>query len=222
MVAPSTKQETQTINFQGLSISLRKAKGKYMRLSIAMYPKAKAKQAPLITLFYHKKATHYDINTFLENNALWIHNTFRQISLKLEQYNTILANHPNEILLFGEWIPKIPLAHVRSILLAYLMERATILADSLGVRFSKLGIRPSYTRFGSCTQDRLSFSLLLAFAPKEQIDYVIIHELAHLIHKNHSPRFWLLVEKHCPEWRTLRKTLKDHSGIYRALLDSIK
>ena len=56
-------------------------------------------------------------------------------------------------------------------------------------------------------------------APPAVIDYVVIHELAHIRQMDHSPRFWRLVEKHCPEWRTHRRWLRDHQSILDYRLD---
>nr|MBP6515870.1 M48 family metallopeptidase [Chitinophagales bacterium] len=51
----------------------------------------------------------------------------------------------------------------------------------------------------------------LLFAPQDVIDYVLIHELAHLIHPNHSNRFWHLVEKIMPSYRDKEKFLNDNN-----------
>jgi len=47
-------------------------------------------------------------------------------------------------------------------------------------------------------------------APEPVVDYVVIHELAHLKQMNHSPKFWALVAEHCPDWRQHRAWLKEH------------
>lgn len=177
--------------------------------------------APFIKLSHRANASAREIYDFIEANETWLRQVIARIAQRSGAQNDVLARHPNEILLFGEWVATIPLGAVKSALESYLHDRTKILAESMGLHYSKLSVRASCTRFGSCAGDRLSFSLLLAFAPKEQIDYVIIHELSHITHKNHSARFWNLVAAHCPRWKILRKELKDNYAIYRALLESL-
>ena len=100
----------------------------------------------------------------------------------------------------------------------YRMQAATLIrgkADELSVRlgltYNRLIIRGQKTRWGSCShKGNLSFNWKLIMVPEPVIDYVIVHELAHLEEMNHTKRFWELVGKHCPQWRDHRKWLKDH------------
>lgn len=50
--------------------------------------------------------------------------------------------------------------------------------------------------------------------PEEILDYVVVHELAHRVEMNHSPRFWAVVETVLPDWRERRRWLKQHGGEY--------
>jgi predicted metal-dependent hydrolase len=69
------------------------------------------------------------------------------------------------------------------------------------------------TRWGSCSAvDRVSLSWRLLMAPLKIIDYVILHELAHLREKNHSKRFWTFLETLHPDWRESRQWLKRHGA----------
>ncbi len=71
-------------------------------------------------------------------------------------------------------------------------------------------IRYTVSKWGSCSsQKKLSFSTRLLLLPEEIIDYVIIHELAHLIEPNHSNKFWALVEKAMPDYRKRERWLKE-------------
>lgn len=93
----------------------------------------------------------------------------------------------------------------------YLPERVKEISFETGLSYSSLMINSAKTRWGSCTADRIHLSCLLMAAPPEAIDYVIIHELAHTVHHNHSPLFWALVAKHCPDYKAKRKELKSYA-----------
>jgi hypothetical protein len=92
-----------------------------------------------------------------------------------------------------------------------LTERVRKIASELNFKVGKITIRGQKTRWGSCsTNGNLSFNYSLLRFRKEIIDYVIIHELCHLKEMNHSERFWKLVEGYYPDYKNLRKELKDH------------
>ncbi len=87
-------------------------------------------------------------------------------------------------------------------------QRAEYYAGMMGVTFGNITIRNQKTRWGSCSgKGNLNFNYKLYFLPAELMDYVIIHELAHRRHMNHSAAFWQVVEQYCPEWRTARARL---------------
>ncbi|ESP88374.1 M48 family metallopeptidase [Candidatus Halobonum tyrrellensis] len=74
-------------------------------------------------------------------------------------------------------------------------------ADEMSVEPGKLELRNQRTRWASCSPQRtLSFNWRLVMAPDDVIDYVVVHELAHLREKNHTRRFWNLVQKHDPKY----------------------
>ena len=71
-----------------------------------------------------------------------------------------------------------------------------------GLGFKKLSIRSQKTRWGSCSsKGSISLNDQLLFVPPDCAEYLIIHELCHTRHMNHSPNFWQLVEHHCPDYR---------------------
>lgn len=78
------------------------------------------------------------------------------------------------------------------------------------IPFPKLKIRNMKTRWGVCnTKDKIiTLNTQLLEYPLEELDYVIIHELAHFIEANHSPSFWKIVEKYIPDYKKRRKKLK--------------
>ena len=84
-------------------------------------------------------------------------------------------------------------------------------APGIGVQFGRVTIRDQKSRWGSCSaKHNLNFNWKLVMAPPEALEYVVIHELCHLIEFNHSPRFWGLVRARMPEYEAWKKWLKAH------------
>ena len=91
----------------------------------------------------------------------------------------------------------------------YLPKRVAYYAARMGLSYGRITIRNQKTRWGSCSsKGNLNFNCLLMLTPPEVIDYVIVHELCHLIEMNHSPAFWHEVEKVLPDYRDRVKWLK--------------
>lgn len=85
------------------------------------------------------------------------------------------------------------------------------LSAAMGVKPNRIGVRAQKTIWGSCSYDNnISINLKLALAPTEIIDYILVHELCHIKHKNHSSEFWLAVESVMPDYRQRRCWLKEH------------
>ncbi len=91
-----------------------------------------------------------------------------------------------------------------------LRHRVDLYASHMGVSYGRITIRNQKTRWGSCSMaGNLNFNWRLALLPIELMDYVIVHELAHRIEMNHSPKFWAEVEKILPDWKKRRARLKE-------------
>ena len=89
--------------------------------------------------------------------------------------------------------------------------RARALAARLGKSVTRVGVRDPKSRWGSCSSTgALSFSWRLVFAPEPVVDYVVAHEVAHLVEMNHSPRFWRVVASLVPDSAAPRAWLKRH------------
>jgi len=87
-------------------------------------------------------------------------------------------------------------------------------AHELGVAFKRASIVDNRYRWGSCTiHDNVSFNWRLIKAPTFVIHYVIVHELAHLIEPNHTPRFWDVVKTHVPKMGKARAWLNDNGQV---------
>jgi hypothetical protein len=84
-------------------------------------------------------------------------------------------------------------------------------AGIMGVEYRALRIKEQKTRWGSCSaQGNINLNWKVIMAPDVVIDYLIIHELAHLKYLNHSRDFWNLVSEYVKDYKQLRKWLKDH------------
>lgn len=91
----------------------------------------------------------------------------------------------------------------------YLPKRTAHWAEIMGVSPAGVRITDAKTRFGSCSpKNRICYSFRLMAYPPEAVDYVIVHELAHILQKNHSPRFYAEVQKILPDWRERKKLLE--------------
>ena len=86
--------------------------------------------------------------------------------------------------------------------------RVAAIAHAMGVHYSQVSIRRQRSRWGSCSaRGTISLNCCLLFQRPEVVDYLIVHELTHVKHMNHSARFWQAVERHCPDWRALDREL---------------
>jgi predicted metal-dependent hydrolase len=108
---------------------------------------------------------------------------------------------PKAQALFTKWYQ----ARAREIL----TERVELYARQFGLKYEKIRISSARTRWGSCSsRGTLSFTWRLVMAPLDVVDYVVIHELAHLKVKDHSPKFWAEVERMQPDFKRRRAWLK--------------
>jgi predicted metal-dependent hydrolase len=90
------------------------------------------------------------------------------------------------------------------------------LATRLDLRYNKVSIKSQRSRWASCSKKgNLNFNLLLAAAPPPVIEYVIIHELIHLVEMDHSTRFWLLVGKADPDYKEHKEWLANYEPVIK-------
>ena len=88
-------------------------------------------------------------------------------------------------------------------------DRVAYWSDLTGLSCTGVRVTSARTRFGSCSgKNSLSFSLFLALAEPEELDYVVLHELCHTKEHNHSRRFYRLIEEYMPDWRARENKLK--------------
>lgn len=135
-----------------------------------------------------------DIRKFVESKSSWIQGHLSRIAAQPE-------------------LPPLSLEELRALAqqaAALIPERTAHFAPLVGVSYGRITIRSQRSRWGSCSaQGNLNFNCLLMLAPAEVLDYVVVHELCHRKHMDHSPQFWAEVARILPDYTSHRKWLKD-------------
>lgn len=134
------------------------------------------------------------IKQFFENHRVWIEERIEARRRK------------NKALRFPIDTPPELLKSEAARILPPLVERYSALT---GLRPSRVRINSAKTRFGSCSPDNgLNFSYRLMLYPIEAIEYVVLHEIAHIKHRNHKKSFYTFIEKYMPDWKNRLELLK--------------
>ncbi len=106
-------------------------------------------------------------------------------------------------------VPGLVVAWYRTVARHHVSERIRHFAALVGRAPARLSIRGQKTRWGSCSAlGTISINWRLMQASPEILDYVVVHELCHLLHRNHSPRFWREVQGILPDYARLRRELR--------------
>ena len=148
-----------------------------------------------------------EIYSFIESKKSWIEKNLAKIEEREKAISDVEPLTEEEIK---------ALAEKAKVIIA---ERVKYYAPMIGVTYNRITIRCQRTRWGSCSsKGNLNFNCLLALFPLEIIDSVVVHELCHRKHMNHSPQFYAEIEKVFPEYKRCNKWLKDNGGLYMARL----
>lgn len=99
--------------------------------------------------------------------------------------------------------------------LEILTNRTDYYAERAGVQYESLRITSALTRWGSCRGRNLCFTWRLAMAPLEMVDYVVVHELSHITHPNHSTAFWRRVGELMPDYRERMVWFRENAALLR-------
>ena len=119
----------------------------------------------------------------------------------------------------GEQLSPEELAELKKRARRVFLARTAYFAPLVGVKAGRISIRSQRTKWGSCSaRGNLNFNCLLVLAPAEVLDYVVVHELCHLLEMNHSRRFWAEVARVLPDYAASRKWLKQNGNALMARL----
>ena len=148
-----------------------------------------------------------EIKMFADKNRTWIENQVRKAHAMQEQKAQAQTLSEAEIkMLAAEAKKDFP-------------PRVARYAKIIGVSYGRITIRHQKSKWGSCSsKGNLNFNCLLMLAPENVRNYVVVHELCHRKEMNHSKRFWAEVAKILPDYKALRKQLKDEGT---SLLDRL-
>ena len=143
---------------------------------------------------------------------------------KHKKYNHIQAKDSENVLIFGELVPQSELdlykptpqnidkkldKAIKEILLEYVTPIVEEFSQKLDYKYSKISVRKAKTKRGSCSSDqKIMFNQNLVHLATKYVRYVVIHEVCHLKHKNHSKDFRSEVEWFLPEYKEIRKEMK--------------
>ena len=146
-------------------------------------------------LVVRPRATESEIREAIATNLQWLEKQLAksaQPTLGLERLRLTEAQGRRE-------------AHARILLIAQSE------AAALGVKVERLTMRNQRSRWGSCSSKGwLSFNWRRVLAPHDVLDYVVVHEVCHLVEHHHGPGFWRLVESRRPSYRESKKWLDSH------------
>ncbi len=143
-----------------------------------------------------------DIVSFIEKKEKWIKthiDKVQQLNCELEQLQAFTEQD---------------IDNMADMALAVIPERVKFYAEKLGVKYGKITIRNQRTKWGSCSsKGNLNFNCLLMAAPTEVLDSVIVHELCHRLHMNHSKEFYDCIYRVFPDYDKWNKWLRDNGGL---------
>ena len=149
---------------------------------------------------------------FIEGELFYyLGNTYPLIIVQRQSQPLIFLNGFRLDCKFLPEVERIFISWYRNQACKILTERVSALASYHQLSYKSIRITSARTRWGSCSsQGTLSFPWRLVMAPSEVIDYIVLHELAHLKYRNHSWTFWKFLEDLYPMYRLQRKWLKEH------------
>lgn len=190
----SNKQADKVLDLGSMQITYRIIYARRKTLSITVQENAVLLiKAPVMM-------TGKEIMNFLLSKKDWIQEQIKKV--KKAQKNKIQLNDKEKQAYLDRACVVVP-------------ERVEHFAAIMGVHYNRICLKEQKTRWGSCSSlHNLNFNWRLILMPPRILDYVVVHELSHLIELNHSPQFWAVVERYYPEYEEAKQWLKDNGGRY--------
>ena len=138
----------------------------------------------------------HEIDSFIAKNERWLENAYRRMA---EKVNNMPVYSDNEA----------EIKRLKAEAKRVICPMVDYYADMLGLYPEKIGFTKAKGRFGSCSgKNSINFSCYLMLYDRRAIEYVVVHELCHIKHKNHSKAFYSLIESVMPDYKEREKLLK--------------
>ncbi len=156
-------------------------------ISISVKGGAVTVRAPL-------RASKEIIESFIIKNKKWIETHIEKERVRIDKFESISEKDIKEL---------------KKTAKQYLSEKTEYYANIMGLKYGRITITSAKTRFGSCSsKGNISYSYRLMLYPEAARDYVVVHELAHLVEMNHSKRFYAIIEKVMTDYKIRKRMLK--------------
>lgn len=134
------------------------------------------------------------IDSIVASHIKWVEKNIEKQAQRNEKYSNLTDEKIAELKKIAKQIIPLKVAYYSNI---------------MGLKYGRITISSAKTRFGSCSsKGNLAFSYRLMLYPEAAIDYVVVHELAHLFEMNHSPAFYRIVANVLPDYKERIKLLK--------------
>ena len=181
-----------------INISVMRSKRK--TISIQIKPEGIIVRVPL-------QMREEEIQSFLERKRAWIEKHLALVEEEKKMLSELKPYTMDEIHALADKALKV------------IPERVKYYAPLIGVDYGRITIRNQRSRWGSCSgKGNLNFNCILMEFSDEIIDSVVVHELCHRKHMNHSPQFYAEIEKVFPQYQRCHKWLKENGGKYLSRL----
>ena len=134
------------------------------------------------------------IDNFLMRHSAWIEEHLKAAKEKEDRFSSLSVNE---------------IAAIKKDAKVYLTCKTEYFSKTMGLKYGRITITSAKTRFGSCSsKGNISYSWRLMLYPEPAREYVVVHELAHLVEMNHSDRFYKIIEKILPDYKDRKRMLR--------------
>lgn len=136
--------------------------------------------------------THHDHEKIIEKHKKWIYKKFKEIEKKKNDAKRI----------------ELDFNRTQSVFKGLIRELVQKFSSELDVNMNKIYFKKMKSRWGSCSSKKnISINLYLNYLPQKLIEYVVFHEIAHLLELNHSKKFWNIISTKFPDYKNLENEL---------------